>query len=147
MAKEEKSNRSTRDLTGGGFLIRLIAALVLVLATYNPTEWSFVGWVQTAMANGTLGPEHLFVGVILLIGWTIYGAASIRSLGLLGLVLGVLFFAALVWLLIDFGILSATSTDSVIWITLVCLAGLLAIGVSWSHIWRRVTGQVEVDDD
>ena len=145
--KKEKRSSSSRDLSTGGFLIRLAAALILVLATYNPTDWSYVDWVQAGMANGTLGPEHLFVGIVVLIGWTIYGAASIRSLGILGLVLGVAFFAALVWLLIDLGILSATSTDSVIWITQVCLAALLAIGVSWSHIWRRVTGQLEVDED
>ena len=147
MAESKEKRSSSRDLSPGGFLIRLVAALVLVFATYNPTEWSFVDWIRGGMAAGTLGPEHLFVGVVLLIGWTVYGAASIRSLGILGLVLGVAFFAALVWLLIDLGLLSATSTDSVIWITLVCLAALLAIGVSWSHIWRRVTGQLEVDED
>ena len=128
-------------------MIRLLAALVLVLATYNPTDWSFVGWVQKSMAAGTLGPEHLLVGIVIVIGWTIYGAASFRSLGVLGMILGAAFLGALVWLLIDFGLLSAGSAESVIWITLVCLAFLLAIGVSWSHIWRRVTGQLEVDDD
>lgn len=144
---KEKQQTSSRDFSAGGFLLRLVAALVLVLATYNPTDWSFVDWVQKAMAEGSLGPEHLLVGIVIVIGWTVYGAASIRSLGLLGLILGGAFFAALVWLLIDFGILSAGSAESVIWITLVCLAALLAIGVSWSHIWRRVTGQLEVDDD
>ena len=99
------------------------------------------------MENGTLGPEHLVVGIVIIIGWVIYGAASMRSLGALGLILGSALLAALVWLLIDFGILSATSAESVTWIALVCLAALLAIGVSWSHIWRRLTGQYEVDDD
>ncbi|MDZ7642989.1 MAG: DUF6524 family protein [Woeseiaceae bacterium] len=28
-----------------------------------------------------------------------------------------------------------------------CLAALLTIGVSWPHIWRRLTGQLEVDED
>jgi hypothetical protein len=28
----------------------------------------------------------------------------------------------------------------------VVLSGILAIGVSWSHIRRRITGQVDVDD-
>jgi len=23
---------------------------------------------------------------------------------------------------------------------------LLAVGLSWSHVWRRLTGQFEVDD-
>ena len=146
MAKNNSENKS-RDFSGGGFFLRLIAALVLVFATYNPTGWSFVDWVREGVANGTLGPEHLLAGVVLAIGWVIYGVASMRALGLLGVVLGVAFFAALVWLLIDFGVLTADSAESVTWITLVCLAALLAVGVSWSHVWRRMTGQLEVDDD
>jgi len=33
------------------------------------------------------------------------------------------------------------------WVILVILSVMLAIGLSWSHGWRRLTGQVEVDDD
>ena len=29
---------------------------------------------------------------------------------------------------------------------LVALSAVLAIGVSWSHVWRRVTGQINVED-
>lgn len=147
MAKESESPKSSsRDLSTAGFFFRLVSALVLVFATYNPTEWSFLSWVRAGMAEGTLGPEHLLVGILLAIGWTIFGVASIRALGVLGLVLGSAFLAALVWFLIDFGWLSATSAESVTWIVLVCLAVLLAVGVSWSHIWRRITGQLEVDE-
>jgi NAD(P)-dependent dehydrogenase (short-subunit alcohol dehydrogenase family) len=28
----------------------------------------------------------------------------------------------------------------------VCLAALLAVGLSWAHIWRRLTGQYAVDE-
>jgi len=28
----------------------------------------------------------------------------------------------------------------------VCLSILLAVGMSWSFIWRRMTGQYEVDE-
>ena len=149
MAKNDGGSRGggSRDVSPGGFVVRLIAALVLVFATYNPTDYSFYAWVQTALGNGTVGAIHFFVGVVLIIGWTIYGVASYRSLGLLGLVLGAAFFATLVWLLIDFEILTLESATAVTWVVLVCLAGLLAIGVSWSHIWRRLTGQLEVDED
>ena len=149
MAKDDGGSRkgSSRDVSPGGFVIRLIAALVLVFATYNPTDYSYYDWVQTAIGNGTVGAIHFFVGVVLIIGWTIYGVASYRSLGPLGLVLGAAFFATLVWLLIDFEILTLDSATAITWVVLVCLSGLLAIGVSWSHIWRRLTGQLEVDED
>lgn len=148
MAKEASNRKvSTREFSPTGFALRLAAAIALVFATYNPTQWSFIRWLRTSMAEGNVGPEHFLAGVLLAIGWTIYGAASIRSLGPLGLMLGGALLAALVWLLIDLNLLSADSAESVTWIVLTCLAALMAIGVSWSHIWRRLTGQFEVDDD
>jgi hypothetical protein len=147
--KDSPNRKVSREFSPGGFALRLAAALGLVFATYNPTKWSFIGWLRTTISDDTLnlGPEHLLVGVLLVIGWTIYGAASIRSLGPLGLILGGALLGAIVWLLIDFNVLSAGSAESVVWIVLTCIAALMAIGVSWSHIWRRLTGQFEVDDD
>jgi hypothetical protein len=145
MAERKASSR--KDVGFGGFGLRLVAALVLVLATYNPSDLSYFDWVRDALATGSLGATHLFVGVLLAIGWTIYGVASFRSLGALGLTLGVAFFVTLVWLLIDFDILRLESARTLTWVVLICLAGLLAIGVTWSHLWRRLTGQYEVDED
>jgi hypothetical protein len=51
-----------------------------------------------------------------------------------------------VWLLVDIGVLSVDTVYSASWIGLICLAALLAVGLSWSHVWRRLTGQFEVDD-
>lgn len=143
----DSGGRRRRDVSVGGFFLRLIAALVLVFATYNPSGYSFVDWVRDAMADGELGALHFFVGVLLVIGWTIYGVASIRALGMLGLLLGSLFFAGLVWVLIEYGILDLDSASGLTWVVLICLAALLAVGVSWSHLWRRLTGQLEVDED
>lgn len=147
MAERSKSRSSSRDVSIGGFVVRLLAALLLVLATYNPTLYSYYAWVTAAVGAGSLGALHFFLGVLLIIGWTIFAVASLKSLGPLGLALGAAFFAALVWLLIDFGILVLESAQTISWVVLLCLAGLLAIGVSWSHIWRRLTGQLEVDED
>jgi len=55
-------------------------------------------------------------------------------------------FAALVWWLIDAGVLLADSVTTITWIALVSLSLLLAVGMSWSHIRRRLTGQVDVDE-
>jgi len=129
-----------------GFIVRLIAALILVMATYNPTEYSFYDWVQQGLSDGSIGPLHFLAGIVLIIGWTIYGVASYRALGPLGLILGAAFLGVLVWLLIDFGVLKLESAATVTWIVLFCLSVLLAVGVSWSHIWRRLTGQLEVDE-
>lgn len=142
-----QSHDRSRELTLPGFLLRFVAALVLVLGTYNPTQYCAFSWLRAAFTDGELGALHFFVVVLLLIGWTIYLVASFRSLGALGMVLGALFFAALIWLLTDYGLLTTDSMTSITWIILVCLAALLSIGVAGSHLWRRLTGQLEVDDD
>lgn len=145
--KQEQKSRRARNLTASGIALRFVAALVLILATYNPSRISIYHWVRGSMGEGTLGPEHFLVVVLLLIGWTIYVVASYRSLGRLGLVLVTLFFAALIWLLIDLGWLKADSQASVTWIVLICMSALLTIGVLWAHLWRKLTGQLEVDDN
>jgi len=148
MSEQSSQQReNSRDISLAGFLLRFAASLLLVIATYNPSGLSFVSWIRNALAASELGSEHFLVGVIILIGWTILVVATVRSLGALGLFLGAAFFAALIWFLIDFGLLAAGSATALAWIILICVAGLLAIGVSWSHIWRKVTGQVEVTDD
>jgi len=136
-----------REITLLGMLLRFVGSLALVLLTYNPGTWSYVDWVTGAVGNGGLGPEHFFAGVMLLIGWSVLLYATYQSLGSFGILLGVAFFGTLVWLLVDFGILATDSISGVTWIVLVCLAALLTIGLIWSALWRRITGQVDVIDD
>lgn len=143
----DAGRRTTAEFDWTGFLIRLAATLVLVLATYNPSGWSFAHWLQNGFSNSGLGPEHFVVGVIILIGWVILLTATQRSMGTFGLILEGLLFGGLVWLLVDFGILSIDSVTEFSWVVLIILSIMLAIGLSWSHVWRRLTGQFEVDDD
>lgn len=132
--------------TLGSFALRLAFTLVLVLITFNPTGYSYVQWLRGSMSPNTLGPEHAVAGIALLGGWAIVVSATQRALGSLGLIILAAFLAAVVWWLVDAGILATTSMTAIEWITLVCLAVALAVGMSWSFIWRRMTGQYEVDE-
>ncbi|RDV24163.1 hypothetical protein DXV75_15130 [Alteromonas aestuariivivens] len=128
----------------GGFLRRVAFALALVLGTYNPTHYSFVSWVT---AEGVeFGPVILIVGVILLIAWIIYLRATFMSLGWLGIALGAALLGGIVWWFVDIGLLSLQSEHALSWIILVLIAVILAVGMSWSHIRRNMTGQVDTDD-
>jgi hypothetical protein len=129
-----------------GFVWRALFALALVLATYNPSQISYYHWLRGAIGAGTFDATHALVGIVLLVGWVVYLRATFQSMGVLGLLLGAGFFAALVWLLVDLGWLATDSVPTMTWIILVCLSLLLAIGMSWSHVRRRITGQVDVDD-
>lgn len=144
--RKRGSERPSKEFNFYSFLWRFIASLILVLVSYNPTEYSFVGWLKHARELGTLGPEHFVVGVVLLIGWVILLAATSRSLGAFGLILGGSLLGGVVWLLIDVGLLDVDTLTSATWVSLICVALLLAVGLSWSHVWRRLTGQFEVDD-
>ena len=144
-----KHGRTAREFNFLSFVWRLLASLMLVTATYNPSNYSFVGWLRAAAAapESSLGPEHFVVGVALLIGWVILLAATQRSLGTFGLLLGGALLGGVVWLLIDIGWLDIETVSSATWVGLLCVSVLLAVGLSWSHVWRRVTGQFEVDAD
>ena len=144
--KKRKSRGSSRELDFAGFMMRLVGTTVLVLATYNPSGWSFVHWLRNGFADGALGPEHFVSGIVLIIGWIILLTATFRSIGMLGLILGTSLFGGVVWLLIDFGVLSIDSRSELTWVILIVASLVLAIGLSWSHVWRRLTGQFEVDD-
>jgi hypothetical protein len=150
MAKSQtgKSGKTSREFSFLGFLWRFAASLFLVLVSYNPSGYSYWHWLRAAMnaEPSTLGPEHFVAGVLLLIGWVILLAATQRSLGFFGLMLGAALLGGVVWLLIDIGILNVGTVSSATWVGLVCIALLLAVGLSWSHVWRRLTGQFEVDD-
>ena len=144
----DSASRAARKPFGlTAFLLRWLGAIALVLATYNPSGHSFFHWTMRAAGENDLGAEHLFVGALLLAGWTVFVVATNRSLGALGIVIGALLIGAGIWLLSQAGLIRPDSPNEVLWLALFALATLLAIGLSWSHVWRRLSGQLEVDSD
>jgi hypothetical protein len=128
----------------GSFFARWIFAIVLVLGTYNPTDYSYASWVMGHSAE--FGPIMALTGVILLIAWIVFLRATLLSLGVLGILLGGALFGCIIWWFIDLGLLSLDATGALTWIILLVLSFILAAGMSWSHIRRRLTGQFDVDE-
>ena len=133
-----------REFTAFSFISRLVFALVLVFGTYNPTDYSYVSWVMNETT--TFGPVTALVGVALLIAWIVFLRATFMSMGWLGIILGAALFGCVVWVFVDLGWLALDSSGAITWVALVLVAFLLAVGMSWSHIRRRLTGQFDVDD-
>lgn len=141
-----------------GIGLRFIAAAILVFVTYNPDGYSYFHWaiqpLIEAPPDTTTEPNRftqsmalkIFIGVVLVIGWTVFLRATLRSLGAFGLMLALAFFGTLTWLIVDLGIIPANSVRAISYIVMVILCGVLAVGVSWSHIRRRISGQVDTDD-
>lgn len=132
------------EFTAASYLGRLIFAILLVFGTYNPSGYSFVSWL---MAEETeLGPVIAIVGLLMLIAWIIYLRATFLALGVVGITLGTALFAAIVWFFVDVGLISMEQTGILTYMVLLILSMILATGMSWSHIRRRLTGQFDVDD-
>lgn len=133
-----------KAITLQGFFLRFLFAVVLVLLTYNPSGYSYSHWLQNDFSN--FGPLLGIAGISLIIGWVVYIRATLRSLGTIGLILATLFFSAIIWLLIDWGWLGFDNVTAMSWVILVLLSAVLAVGISWSHIRRKISGQVDADD-
>jgi hypothetical protein len=127
-----------------GIALRFVFALLLILATYNPTGKSYYHWVAENWSN--LTPYIAIAGLGLLIGWVVYLNATLRSLGFAGLLLAGAFLACFVWLLVYWGWLDMDKYSSIAWVSEILLAILLTVGMCWSIIRRMISGQVDMDD-
>lgn len=127
-----------------GILLRFLIALLLVFATWNPTGWSFVHWLMVTLPNVTA--PLVFSGVVLVIGWFLFLHATLESLGKLGIIMALAFFGSLTWLIFDLGWLSP-GQEILNYVVLVVISAILTVGMAWSHIWRRISGRVEVEED
>jgi hypothetical protein len=136
----------SKELSGIDLVLRFVGPLLLVLITYNPSGVSFYHWFAGAIAGEGLSGIHFLALVVLVIGWSILLVATFNALDMFGVILAAAFLGAVVWVFIDFGLLEADSANAITWIVLVCVALLLAVGLSWAHVWRKITGQVSVDE-
>jgi hypothetical protein len=128
-----------------GIALRFVAALALVFLTYNPTEWSYFHWASHSIPAG-ITPPVVLAGIALLIGWGVFVSATARSIGVVGALLWGALFAALVWTAVYYGWLSLDDTGAMTWVGLVVVAAILALGMSWSHLRKQMTGQADVDE-
>jgi hypothetical protein len=133
----------------GGIAARAVAALVLVFGTYNPEGFSYYHWAIAPLRTGvaTAGPASVkvLVGILLIGAWSVFISATRRSVGVGGSLLILGLSGCLIWVLMDLGVVSASSSRGITHVVLFCTALLLAAGMSWSHLSRKLSGQVDMD--
>jgi hypothetical protein len=139
-------------LSWTGVGARFVAALLLVYATFNPEGYSFFHWAvapifrgQSSLAGAQL-PLKILVGLLLLGGWAVALQVTRRSIGVKGTLLTLAIVAVVVWLLADWHVLNPTSSRAIGHVVLLALALVLTLGMTWSHLSRRLSGQVDTDD-
>jgi hypothetical protein len=125
-----------------GALVRIALALVLVYVTFNPTGYSLFHWITAAPVAIT--PGKVLAVIALAIGWLICLRTAFIAMGKLGLALGVALFAVLVWFLVDHDLVSL-SGSGIVWVGLTVIGLLLGLGLSWSLLRAKATGQIEVN--
>lgn len=124
-------------------VLRWLTAMMLVLGSYNPYAMSYYHWLSDY--SGQV-PMKIMVGVVLLILHVVAILSSVRSLGLIGIGLLTALFASAAWILIDNNLLNVEDPRVFTLTLLVILATLYGVGLSWSHLRNRLSGQVDSTD-
>ncbi|HSD73715.1 MAG TPA: DUF6524 family protein [Steroidobacteraceae bacterium] len=130
--------------TAGGLLVRFLLALLLVLVTFNPTGHSYLHWFFRDFP--TITALKVVAGLGLAIAWIVFVRATMQAIGMIGVVLMGIFFAALIWLFVSWGWINLANSGALTWIVLFIVSLVLTAGVSWAHIRRRFSGQATVDE-
>lgn len=127
-----------------GFLARWLFAFALLAATYNPTEYNYVSWILQYGSNNL--SIAVLCGLFLMIGYIIYLRATLRSIGGFGMALVLAVVGAGLWVLYDLGLLKLDNNSVNTWLGLMALSLVLGVGLNWSHVRRRLSGQADMDD-
>jgi hypothetical protein len=127
-----------------GILLRWLGAFVLLSVIFNPTTWNFVTWARLNWDDQM--PVIVFVGLILGVVMMVYLVATMRSIGVLGSLIIAAIFGAGLWVLSDWGVLALGNDDLTVWLAILALSLILGIGMSWSILRQRLSGQASVDE-
>lgn len=127
-----------------GIFLRWLGAFVLLSATFNPTRFNYLRWAEANYADQF--PLVLLAGLLLGVGYMLYVVATLRSIGAFGIVLIAAIFGAALWVLIDWGVLTLANQTVNLWLAILVLSVILGVGLSWSILRQRLSGQASVDE-
>ena len=130
------------NFTFASFMLRYLIAVSLVFVTYNPSPYSWLNWLNSDAELVYKAAS----GIVLLVGWVMFLRATWNSLGAFGTLLAGAVFGVMIWLLLEWGLLALDNTSVLLWVGEFVLSGVLAVGMSWSHIRRKVSGQYDTDE-
>ena len=124
-------------------LLRWLLALFGVYATYNPSGYSYYHWI---MRDDGLISLRVLVGIALAIFYIVYWRATFRSLGPIGISLATALFGSVAWLLSQWRLVDLDIPRQQTIVSLAVSASVMGIGMSWSAIRYRISGQYDSED-
>jgi hypothetical protein len=120
-----------------GLFVRTLACFALVFLTWNPSGLNYLAWIHgeaNAAAKASAGAGLLLIYILFVrIAWLSLGRAG------LGATLAILLTGA--FALSELGVVELNSALTRDYLALTSIALLLAAGLNWSLVKRRVTGQ------
>lgn len=143
IATDPPAERDGRGTMMGIFL-RWLGAFALLAATFNPTRFNYIRWAEANYSSQV--PLVLFLGLLLAVGYIVYVVATVRSIGAFGIVLIAAIFGSALWVLIDWGVLTLANQSLNLWLAILALSLILGVGLSWSILRQRLSGQASVDE-
>jgi hypothetical protein len=126
-------------MTAAGILVRTLTCALLVFATWNPTGYSFLTWAR--YSPSATAPEIAVAGTLLLGLHILFMRIAWLSLGADGISAAVVILLAGLFTLSEFGLVDLWQTQSWPYVLLIGLSLVLAIGMTWSLLKRRIVGQ------
>jgi hypothetical protein len=126
-------------MTTGGVLVRTLACFLLVFATWNPTGYSYLTWAR--YSPWATIPEIAVAGTLLLGMHILFWRIAWLSLGADGVTAAVAILLAGVFTLSEFGLVDLWQGQVWTYLLLMGFSLLLALGVVWSLLKRRIVGQ------
>lgn len=139
--KDENGRRKGMAM---GVFIRWLGAFVLLSLTYNPTQWNYIAWVRATWPDQM--PLAVFLGLLLGVAYMVYVVATLRSIGAFGVLVVAAIFGAGLWVLTDWGVLTLADPSLNLWLGILVGSLILGIGLSWSILRQRLSGQASVDE-
>jgi hypothetical protein len=127
-----------------GILLRWLGAFALLSLTFNPTRFNYVRWAEANFSSQL--SLTILAGLLLGVGYMVYVVATLRSIGAFGIVLIAAIFGASIWVLIDWGVLTLANPSLNLWLGIIALSLILGVGLSWSILRQRLSGQATVDE-
>jgi hypothetical protein len=124
-------------------LVRWLLIMGVITALYNPSGRSFLHWAVDTAAPLSL---RLAVGSLLLAALAYFFRLSFRALGPVGVLMLTALLAVLAAAAVNVGLVRLEGRAATVAFLQVLLASGLTVGVSWSALRTRISGQVDSDD-
>jgi len=124
------------------FLHRWAIGLLLLTATYNPTGWCYIVWVNR---NPDLPASIvLLFGLVITFGFVVYVRGAFGAIGIFGVLALSAFCGTALWALSDLKFIDLKNPVSADWAILFVLSLIFSLGMSWSHLRRlRISGRIK----